>query len=100
MLAQWNRLCLHTAIGLTLLALLFPPFGMFGGYDEYGFILSGPPSFNAAASQANAMFGANASRLAGDVHFSIDFARMFVELALIWGIYILLKRTVLKPTAV
>ena len=97
MLTQWSRLSLYTAIGLTTLAILFPPFNIIGGLDEYGFILSGPPSFNAAIGQANAMFGTDAHRFTGAIHFSIDFVRLFIELAMIWGIYLVLKKTVLKP---
>ena len=99
MQTQWSRLSLYAAIGLTVLAILFPPFNLIGGIDEYGFILSGPPSVNAALSQANAMFGADARRFTGTVHVSIDFVRLVVELAVIWGIYFALKRTVLKPAA-
>ncbi len=99
MLTQWSRLSLYAATGLTLLAILFPPFSIIGGLDEYGFILSGPPSVNAAIGQANAMFGTDAHRFTDPIHFSIDFVRLFVELALIWGVYIALKRTVLKPAA-
>ena len=99
MQTQWNRLALYAAVALTLIAILFPPFNIFGALDEYGFILSGPPGFSEALNQTSQMLGPDARRMTGGVHFSIDFVRLFIELAVIWGIYFALKRTVLKPVA-
>ncbi len=97
MQTQWSRLALYAAVALTLLAILFPPFNIIGGLDEYGFILSGPPGFSEALNQASRMLGPDARRMAGGMHFSIDFVRLLIELAAIWGIYFALRRTVLKP---
>ena len=99
MLTQWDHLSLYGMTGLTLLAVLFPLLDIIGGLDEYGFIPSGPPSFSAALGQANTTFGTDAHRFTGAVPFSIDVIRLFIELAVIWGVYIGLRRIVLKQTA-
>ena len=64
MLTQWTRLSFIIALSLTALAVLFPPFDIFGGIDEYGFILSGPPGF-AELGQATAMLGLQLGYLIG-----------------------------------
>ena len=97
MQTQWTRLSFYIALGLTALAILFPPFSVMSGPDEYGFLLSGPPSVNAAVAQAHALMGADAGMMTSRIHYTIDFVRLIVELAVIWGAYIALKRTVLKP---
>ncbi len=97
MQTQWTRLSFYIALGLTALAVLFPPFTIMSGPDEYGFLLSGPPSVNAAVAQAHALMGSDAGMMTRHIHYSIDVVRLVVELAVIWGAYIALKRTVLKP---
>jgi hypothetical protein len=86
---QIRRFALYMAIGLTIAAVLFPPFDIGGigmGGDEYGLIFSGPPT----GRQAEALLG---SKL---IHYSIDIARLTLELAAIWGVYLALRLTILK----
>ncbi len=98
MLTQWSRLSLYLAIGLTVNAIVFPPFIINNGPVEYGFLLSGPPSVSQAMGQASFLGGAEGARMArGMIHYGIEFVRLILELGAIWGIYFALSRKVLKP---
>lgn len=101
-----RKLCFHVAVGLTVLMIMFPPFtlslgGFRGGsFDEYGFLLSGPPTARQALGAAAAFGGADAVRMAGDaMPYRLDFVRLMIQVAVVWGVYVALKRTVLKRAA-
>ena len=99
MLVQWRRLVLYVALGLTTLAVLFPPFSVNGGPDEYGFALSAPPSARQAIASMQEIGGTQAAGLAGQlVHYGIDVPRLLLELGCVWGACLVLRRTVLRPT--
>ncbi len=100
MIDQWRRLALYVALGLTALAVLFPPFSVNGGPDEYGFILATPPSARQAMATMSALGGQQGTALAGDmIHYAIDLPRLLLEMVVVWGVSFALRRTVLRPTA-
>ena len=100
MLQQWGRLCLYGAIGVTVLSILFPPFSVNGGPDEYGFILAAPPSARQAIAAMAAMGGQQGRAMAADmVHYTVDFVRLAAQVVVVWGVYFALKQTVLKAAA-
>lgn len=101
-----RKLCFYIAIGLTALMIMFPPFtlsvGGFQGaaFDEYGFLLSGPPTARQALGAAAAFGGADAVRMAGDaMPYRLDLVRLMIQVAVVWGFYVALIRTVLKRAA-
>lgn len=95
---QWRRLSLYIALGLTFLAILFPPFRVNGGPIEYGFLFTGPASASQAVSQASELLGDQGAQwAAGMIHSTIDFMWLIFEFVVIWGVYVALRKTVLRP---
>ncbi len=96
MTRQWRRLCLCGAIGLSVLFVLFPPFSVNGGPDEYGFALAAPPSARQAMAMMSGLGGAQGRALAtGLVHYAVDPVRLLVQLAVVWLAYAAVRLTVL-----
>jgi hypothetical protein len=84
-----RRFALYMAIGLTIVAILYPPFDVSNigvGGDEYGLVFYGPPT----GRQAQEFFGSKA------LPYSIDIARLVFEFVAIWGVYLALRLTILK----
>lgn len=100
MLLKCRLLALYLAAGSTLLMMMFPPFFL-GNGDEYGFILTGPPSATEAIAALSAFGGQQGHDMARSlIAYNVDLVRLCVELAVVWGVYFALRSTVLRlPTA-
>ncbi len=96
-MTQWQRFCLYIAAGLTALALLFPPYAIDHGADEYGFVFAGPPSVSQAVERMAAIGGQHGRDMAAElIPYRVDLVRLTLELAATWGVYLALRQTVLK----
>jgi hypothetical protein len=98
-----RRFALMVAAAATVAMVLFPPFSvstMTGGGVEYGFLLSGPPSVRQAVEAAAAIGGREGQDMARDmVQFSLDAARLLLQLGLLWTLLLAALKTVLKPAS-
>jgi hypothetical protein len=97
MKTQLRRFALYAAIGVTILMVMFPPFVVAGRLVEYGFVLSGPPTARQAAATAAMFGGGQMTQMAHDIMpYSIDVARLLIQLVVVWGTYFAAARTVMK----
>ncbi len=88
------------AVGLTALAVLFPPFTVNGGPYEFGFIFAVPPSAARAMAAMSALGGRQGADLAaGLIHYAVDVPRLVFELAVVWCAFAALRWTVLRGTS-
>ncbi len=96
MIRQWRRLSLCGAIGLSVLFVLFPPFSVNGGPDEYGFVLAAPPSARQAMAMMSGLGGQQGRDMAaGLVRYAVDPMRLLVQLVVVWLAYAAVRLTVL-----
>ena len=99
--ANARKLALYLATGLSLLMIFFPPFTVvaYGApMTQYGFLFSGPAAINQAMGTATVFGGPEGARMMGHmVNYHLDWLRLSVQLAIVWGLYVALLHTVLKP---
>lgn len=88
------------AIGLSVLFVLFPPFSINGGPDEYGFVFAAPPSARQAMAMMSSLGGQQGRDMAaGLVHYAVDPVRLLLQLVVVWLAYAAVRLTVLGTAA-